>query len=200
MSMRWIAVVVSSLGFLLSEPSTALACACCADPGYRREDTQPLDAYGKGELGRLRFANLAQVYQGPAEDSIKGIAPASIEYWLTSTLKGSVMTWKLVSEAGNGNDGTLTLTLPPKVDRFYADVHDTKPNQETQLYKEWRFSTKLTATGVFKAGLAKGTKATLVLQGRGNHCDDAEMFTHWTLIVKGPKADYTLYGALKKPA
>lgn len=196
--MRWIPVAVSSLAMFLSDPTTALACACCADPGYRLEETSSLDAYQRGELARLRFANLADVYQSPGEDPTLGIQSDSVEYRVTNTLNGSVLKLTLVSTAAKGNGGTITLTLPQKVERFYADLHD-RPGQPTELYKEWRFAAKISATGVFKHGIEKRTTAKLVFQGRGNHCDDAEMFTHWTLIVKGPKADYILFGALKKP-
>lgn len=195
--MRSPLVLLSSLAFVMSQPSTALACACCADPGYRVEGSLTLDVVKKQELERVRFAKTVSVYEGPGEDPIKGISPGSNEYSLSSASKGSVLLWKL---KGDGGSGTLTLTLPSKIERFYADLHDTPPNRETVLYKEWRLAAKLTGTGVFKAGIVKGTKATLILQGRGNHCDDAEMFTHWTLIVKGPKADYILYGALDKPS
>ncbi|MBR1198611.1 hypothetical protein JQ634_17720 [Bradyrhizobium sp. AUGA SZCCT0240] len=37
---------------------------------------------------------------------------------------------------------------------------------------------------------------TLILQGGGNSCTSGVDFTHWTLVMQGPKASYTLYGNL----
>jgi hypothetical protein len=36
----------------------------------------------------------------------------------------------------------------------------------------------------------------LILQGGGNSCTSAIDFTHWTLVMQGPKANYTLYDNL----
>jgi hypothetical protein len=38
----------------------------------------------------------------------------------------------------------------------------------------------------------------LVLQGRGNGCDNAGDFGNWRLQVSGEKADYAFYGKLAR--
>jgi hypothetical protein len=37
---------------------------------------------------------------------------------------------------------------------------------------------------------------TLILQGAGNSCTSANDFSHRTLAMQGPKANYTLFGDL----
>jgi len=37
---------------------------------------------------------------------------------------------------------------------------------------------------------------TLILQGSGNSCTSAIDFSHWTLVMQEPKANYTLFGNL----
>jgi hypothetical protein len=39
-------------------------------------------------------------------------------------------------------------------------------------------------------------RLTLILHGHGNSCTSSDHFTHWTLVVSGPKARYRLFGEL----
>jgi hypothetical protein len=34
------------------------------------------------------------------------------------------------------------------------------------------------------------------MQGRGNGSTSSSDFTHWTLVMQGPKGNYTLFGNL----
>ena len=65
------------------------------------------------------------------------------------------------------------------------------------LYKEWRLSGDVKGTGLFERGLTDGGKFKLILQGRGNACDNASDFKHWVLQIEGPQADYAFYGDTK---
>jgi hypothetical protein len=67
------------------------------------------------------------------------------------------------------------------------------------LYKEWRFEGRVSGTGFFGAGIVAPTRYLLVLQGRGNGCQDAADFTHWRLQVSGRRAHYAFYGELARP-
>lgn len=59
----------------------------------------------------------------------------------------------------------------------------------------------MTATGVFAPAGAVGTPTVrLVLQGSGNSCTSADQLTHYMLVVSGPSAGFTLFGALATPA
>lgn len=49
---------------------------------------------------------------------------------------------------------------------------------------------------MFRPGIAPRQLLTLILQGAGNSCTGANDFSHWTLVMQGPKANYTLFGDL----
>jgi hypothetical protein len=49
---------------------------------------------------------------------------------------------------------------------------------------------------VFHPGGAPRQILTLILQGGGNSCTSAVDFSHWTLVMQGPNANYTLFGDL----
>jgi hypothetical protein len=54
----------------------------------------------------------------------------------------------------------------------------------------------MSGIGIFQIGTVKNQFVTLVVQGRGNLCSD---FTHWTLVVNGPLAEYSFFGELVPP-
>ncbi len=64
------------------------------------------------------------------------------------------------------------------------------------LYKEWKLTGEVTGTGAFSATNGVKQSLTLILQGRGNSCTSAVDFTHWTLVMEGPKGRYSLFGEL----
>jgi hypothetical protein len=47
-----------------------------------------------------------------------------------------------------------------------------------------------------KPGIAPRQIVTLILQGGGKSCTTAIDFSHWTLVMQGPKANYILFGDL----
>jgi hypothetical protein len=83
---------------------------------------------------------------------------------------------------------------------YAADTRDGRKSDGggPLLYKEWRSEGQVSGTGIFKASLVGPSKYFLVLQGRGNGCDDAADFTHWRLSISGPKARYAFYGEMAK--
>jgi hypothetical protein len=182
-------------------PSRLWACACCAHPGEYRVDFIKPDAYKLGIIEQMRFGTTAHLFTGEAEpdDATKGLTHPTDNYSLTGSFADKV--WKLTFQNGD-ESGTLSLRVPAKMLRFAADIHDgqTKPGYpEPVLYKEWRFEGDAGGTGCFKAGMTRGTKYSLVFQGRGNSCDNAEDFTHWQLHITGKNAEYTFYGELGAP-
>jgi hypothetical protein len=64
------------------------------------------------------------------------------------------------------------------------------------LYKEWKLSAPAASSGVFTPGTGPRQSLTLIIHGHGNSCTSAIDFTHWTLVMQGPKANYTLFGNL----
>ncbi len=93
--------------------------------------------------------------------------------------------------------GTLSLPLPARMTRFSADLHDSQDRGlGPVLYKEWRCAGVAKGNGIFEKGFTAPARYTLIFQGRGNRCDNAEDFTHWRLEISGAKASYAFFGKL----
>jgi hypothetical protein len=185
---------------VLLPPARALACACCSNAGAYYTGFAKPSAYEMSLMERVRFGGTARLYltEADMEESARGLAHRAESYALKGSLVGNA--WRLEFRDGN-KTGTLTLPLPPKMSSYAADTHDgrTSPGGGPLLYKEWRFEGRAAGTGIFRAGLVVPTRYQLVLQGRGNGCQDAGDFTHWRLRVSGRKADYAFYGRLAEP-
>ena len=187
------------LACVLLLPGRALACACCSNTGdYLISFGRP-SAYELDLLKTMRFGGAAHLYLTEAEDGAKGITGAAETYSLSGSLVGGV--WRLTFRDG-GKSGTLSLPLPPKMLSYKADTRDgqTSPGGGPMLYKEWRFEGQVSGTGLFRPGTTAPAKYFLVLQGRGNGCDNAEDFKHWRLQVTGRNAEYAFYGELAAPS
>jgi hypothetical protein len=209
---------MKSLSFLLFAmvavglvfPSSAFACACCAEPGTYMIRNGKAGEYEMGLLGEMTFEKAASLYMTEAAfDGIKGLSEIQKEMespsWVASPADFDLAstfaarTWKFNFKTPGGKSGILTLPMPAQMLQFKVDIHDEedRPNGPL-LYKEWRFKgTVSSGTGFFKSSILRPTTYFLVLQGRGNGCDNAEDFTHWRLEINGKNADYSFYGKLK---
>lgn len=199
-ALRLFLITCAASACVLLSPARALACACCSNVGdYYISFSKP-GAYERGLMGEVRFGGTAHLYQtaGEPEEGARGLAGASENYKLDGSLVGGV--WKLTFRDG-GKTGTLNLPLPPKVLSFKADIRDgqTSAGGGPLLYKEWRFEGQASGTGLFRAGAGAPAKYLLVLQGRGNGCDNSEDFKHWRLQITGRNAEYAFYGELAAP-
>jgi hypothetical protein len=185
---------------LVFAPQQVWACACCADPGQYRISMAKPGNNEVSQMKRMRFGDAASLFtgEGEMEDFAKGLAHASEKYSLSGALVAK--TWKLSFRDGD-NLGALNLLLPVKFLSYSADIHDGQMGGAggPLLYKEWRFEGVVYGSGVFRGGLTAPAKYFLVLQGRGNNCDNAEDFTHWRLEINGQKARYAFFGELAKP-
>ena len=192
--------LLAALAALMLAPGRAWACACCSNEGDYLFGSNRPSAYELDLMRRVRFGPTARLYQTEAdmEEMARGLAKPSESYALSGSLVGGA--WKL-SFRGGDQAGTLSLPLPARVTSYAADIRDgrTSPGGGPLLYKEWRFEGRASGTGIFRAGLAAPAKYLLVLQGRGNGCQNAEDFTHWRLEVNGSKAGYAFYGELSAP-
>jgi hypothetical protein len=56
----------------------------------------------------------------------------------------------------------------------------------------------VTGSGAFSAGSGPKQLLTLIVQGRGNSCTSAIDFSHRTIVMEGPKANYSLFGDLEQ--
>lgn len=186
-------------------PLKALACACCAEPGEYNISTVKPDQYKLGLLGEMKFDEAAELYLNAGGfDDVKGLNSIKASYEANESTDffslGNVFaakTWKFNFKTKDGKTGTLNLPLPAQMLSFKADIHDSAEGTEVMLYKEWRFKgTVQSGNGFFASGITKPTTYFLVLQGRGNNCDNAEDFNHWRLEITGKNANYAFFGKL----
>ena len=185
-----LATLASAL--VVAPPRPAQACACCVSTGTRGIGSHPLSSFVTTEA----FPN-----------DIKGIVkPSSDIHAASGGFDGR--TWRLMLTDAAGRKGTLSMTLPARLIRREIDVPpppaadgkggERKLRGDTFLYKEWILTAPLSGSGFFiPAGLATA-KAELILHGHGNGCPSGEDFHHWTLVVKGPAAAFTLHGPLAR--
>ena len=182
---------------LLAASTVSLACACCADRGTYWVSTSSPDAYTLGLLKEMRMDVGVELYMTEGEDEMKGIGDLGWED-LSVVDAFTNNTWKITIKSAAGKTGTLILPRPAKMTSKKIDLRE-KEDGDPLLYKEYAFSGIVgTGSGVFKSGIVRPTKYTLVFQGRGNICDNVEDFTHWRLEVAGSKADYAFFGKMKK--
>lgn len=207
----WLAIAIA-----VTFPSSrdAAACACCVNAGTRIDRVEALSSGLREEIARLRFADYAWLATTEAfPDDIKGIAaPQSMRYaaaWM-STPTG----WTLTLTARTGSKGTLTLTLPSRIER--REIHiPTRPESGTpteeddriydqqrdvHLNKEWHLVGPVRGDGLFAPGMRGASSARLILQGMGNGCAMTEDIHFWTLVVTGPSARFTLMGRILPPS
>src|SRR5687767_3040115 len=148
-----------------------MVCACCADDGEWYQRAERITADMRKEINGVNFSEATNGMSG-AED-----APFS-EGKFELTRSSDMRRWQLKYVGAQGKSGSLSLPIPMRLVNFGADVHDGQQGGGggPLLYKEWRFDGSATGTGVFKTW--RGAKFRLVLQGRGNHCTQAEDFKH----------------------
>ena len=174
----------------------ALACACCTNPGQRNVVTVALDSGKRQEIESLRFAGKATLFGGEGDAAdIEGITTPSGSYELTAQWLDNRLVLSFRDKLGR--TGILSMARPKTVSVFEVDPRDRPDRgQGPTLYKEWKLSAPAAGSGVFQPGIAPRQVLTLILQGGGNSCTSAIDFSHWTLVMQGPKANYTLFGDL----
>ena len=191
-------ILIASL--LICGSENTRACACCSDRGaHSVQPAAPLTGYMREQMNGMEFASAAQLFlvDGPdIEEQVKGLTSISDSYFISSAAEAKQ--WRLKFRTEGGESGELILPLPNKVARFVVDIHNGETNTAGQplLYKEWRLEGRATGDGMFKEGFAAPARYTLIFQGRGNSCDNADDFTHWRLEIAGKKAAYAFFGEL----
>lgn len=176
----------------------ARACACCTSTGERMDLAMPLTSSYVDELAHLQFEPTAQLFLGEAEpDMVKGIKTPAASYHLQAAWLKDNLVFAFRDQADR--TGTLALARPKTISIFHVDPREGTPPPSCgpSLYKEWRLTAKAAGTGIFTPGLGAAQILTLVLQGRGNNCTSANDFTHWMLVMWGPKTKYHFFGGLQ---
>lgn len=186
---------------LLLPASESFACSCCTNTAQRRIGDVPLEADRFDEIARLRFEEAASLYLSDDDDAtVTGIDKPDTRYRLAAVWQDGRFTFTFHDTAGR--TGTLTLARPQHISIFEVDPRDPAPagGLGPLLYKEWKLTAPALGNGIFASGIGDGQTLTLILHGRGRNCANADDFTHWTLTMQGPKANYVLYGALRAAA
>jgi hypothetical protein len=189
-------LAVIALAAWLANSSSAFACACCSNEGHRNVASVAFDSGKREEIASLRFAGTATLFTGEGDaDSILGITTPAASYDLTVTRQDDRLNF--IFRDRSGHSGTLSLTEPKAIAIFEVDPRN-RPDQGRgpSLYKEWRLTTPATGTGIFRAGIRPRQSLSLILHGGGNNCTSAMDFSHWTLVMQGPRANYMLFGEL----
>ena len=191
-------VLFLGAALLLAGTQAALACACCSHPAQRIIATEKLEAPHLDEIARLRFAGEAKLLLGEANDEGLPGMPEPQENWALSVKRQKDRLIFSLPDA-KGSAGTLTLVLPKSLSVFMADTRDTEDKGfGPPLYTEWTLTSPFSGDGIFRAAAPQSRRLTLILQGRGSACTDAETFTHWTLRF-GPRGNFAFYSALTEP-
>jgi hypothetical protein len=199
--------------FFVFSPPEIFACACCAERGeYSIRTTKPTE-YELKLLNNMRFEKATEIFTTEAGfETIKGLPgiekdleslnyEGMLEFFNLESVFAA-KTWRFNFKTKTGKTGTLVLPLPAQMLSFKADIHDGKVGGGggPLLYKEWRFKGNVkSGSGFFKAGIVPPTSYFLVLQGRGNNCDNAEDFKNWRLEIDGKNADYAFFGKMSDP-
>jgi hypothetical protein len=187
-------VLCAALPMFAAGPD-ALACACCTSTGTRTDVVMKLNSGYVAELERLRFDRTAQLFLAESEpETVRGITTPAEKYDLQASWQNDRMVFAFRDQA----DRSGTLALAPKTMRiFHVDPRNQPDSgRGPVLYKEWRLASNAAGAGIFAAGIGLNQSLTLVLQGRGNNCTSASDFTHWMLVMWGPKAKYHFFGSL----
>ncbi|QWG14390.1 hypothetical protein KMZ29_06880 [Bradyrhizobium sediminis] len=188
--------LAAALLVLIGAASPAFACACCTNAGQRNVATVALDSGKRQEIESLRFSGKATLFTGEGDvEGIEGIATPSGSYEFTAKWLDDRLVLSFRDKTGH--TGALALARPNTVSVFEVDPRD-RPDRGhgPALYKEWKLTAPAAGSGVFRPGIAPRQLLTLILQGAGNSCTSADDFSHWTLVMQGPKANYTLFGDL----
>ena len=190
--MLWAAI------WLFASAEQTLACACCTNAGQRNVSNAKFDSSKREEIGKLRFGPSAQLFLGESDpDSIKGISIPSDSYALRVSDDNNRLMFALRDKSGRV--GTLTLAFPDSISIFEVDPRGSPDRgQGPSLYKEWKLTSKVSGTGIFSPSAGSDQRITLIIHGSGNSCTTSNDFTHWTLVVFGPMAEYSLFGELLK--
>jgi hypothetical protein len=201
------------VGLVSLFPSNAFACACCAEPGEYSIRTNKPSEYDLELLKEMKFGDAAFLFMTEAGfDGIKGLKSIEKDYdsndWIASPEFFGLnnifasKTWKFNFKTKTGTPGTLVLPMPTQMLSFKVDIHDAEEGGNgPTLYKEWRFKGNVqSGSGFLSASILRPTTYFLVLQGRGNGCDNAEDFTHWRLEITGKNADYAFFGKMSEPS
>lgn len=195
--MRRAANLLAIAALVLTAPTDASACACCANTAQRSVSTAKASEYDAAQLARIAFDGNAELFTGEAEPAdIRGLSATSSDYAMDVARDAD--RWIFTFKAKDKIAGTLAFA-PDKLAKFEVDTRlaDPPAGSMISLYKEWKQTAPVIGTGMFK--LPAGSSLSLILQGGGNSCTGAEDFTRWSLVAQGDGFSFHFFGNLAKP-
>lgn len=193
LSVAWVVLAISGY------PNEAWSCVCCSEPGERRTESVVVDEYVGSQLKEITVSGAATLFTNACYfECVKGLSDPSESYSVALSKDQDRWTFTFRDTGGGGGTGTLSFDPPGSLFAFAVDPTPGQSKGSPNLYKEWRITAPVAGTGIFEAGMRKNPTATLVLHGQGSSCDQAYDFTHWSLIVSGPYAEFTFYGPLRR--
>lgn len=175
----------------------AYPCACCFDPGERRDVASSVDPFVLEDLDRLRLGPVATLFVTSCDiDCVQGLANPQYDYAISTQHDG--LTWQITFASPDARGGSLQMQLDQIVHLFSTDFDPITGGPAPKLYKEWRFDVAVRGSGDF-AAVTPDIPAQIVFSGFGNRCDMMEDFGHWRLQVQGGDVDFALFGAMAPP-
>ena len=178
----------------------AVVCACCVAAGTWASGTARLSPEILSEIGRINLGADARVsYDAPGANTDRAPVPAqALTYRIRHLRPNRGWTIELRDAARGAAAGHFAFTIPDRGNVYASDVPlpDGRLQDGQLLYKEWRLSGPVKATGVAAFAGRNALTFDLVLQGWGTRCPDAAHFTRWLFRVRGRNLDMTLSGKL----
>ena len=121
-----------------------------------------------------------------------GIDSELSQYTLKTEWQGNRLVFAL-----NDSHGYSGVELPGKISIFEVDPRNSEDTGAGPLlYKEWKVTGRASGSGKFASGAGPKQLLTLIAQGSGIGCTSPGDFTHWSLVMQGPKANYMFFGKL----
>jgi len=188
---------------IAASASSTFACACCADRGTYSVWTNAIRDYENELFKDIKFGKVAEFYMTEANSEDTHGLGALEKEWSTGVFENPDLVdaypgnaWKLDFRSRGGLKGGLLLPRPIRMTTRRVDIPDNKSTStEAVLYKEWILKgTVRSGSGFLRAGVASPTSFTLIFQGHGNNCDNADDFTNWRLEISGKRAIYAFFG------
>lgn len=174
-------------------------CACCGEKDQYIVSQDEVTDYQKEYLfAKLNFEKTVGHCYVMTEDITglgKGDNSAVYASFNSVDAQYKKNNWVFSFGTKDGKKGSLILPLPDSVRASHIDIHEPQQKGEIVLYKDLIFKNEVVAgTGIFSAGFSKPVFYKMVIQGRGNNCDNPEDFKHWRLDIEGENARYSFCG------
>ncbi len=183
-----------TLAIFLLIPHSALACACCADPGFRVTYTSEIGDWHQRQLDQIAFAPTANLYTDACgDDCIKGVTDPKPSYDIVVTRKDEE--WQIKLDHNGRPEGALFFALPETYQHFSTDLTPAPETMMPAPYSEFRHRVQIKGTGSFETSTS--VEGDLIFAGQSvGQCDALQASSHWFLDVRTEETRWRLFGDL----